>query len=115
MGFALNCNMNISSKYLLSAVFTLTAAFGVGCDKPSPEAETTAPHEEPETKAAEDEELANLCSDYASCNDCITGQVAAGHNEGAAETQCALAVTGCWTTWNKPVVCGETTYDEQPT
>jgi hypothetical protein len=56
----------------------------------------------------------NLCKAYTSCDGCITGQQQRGNSEGEAQTQCALAVTGCWVTWDKPVVCGESTYDEQP-
>jgi len=54
-----------------------------------------------------------LCSQYDSCNACIAGQQAKGKSEGAAETECGLAVTGCWTTWEKPVVCGEKEHKEK--
>jgi hypothetical protein len=56
----------------------------------------------------------NLCKAYSSCDACITGQQRRGNTEGEAETQCGFAVTGCWATWDKPVVCGESTYDERP-
>jgi hypothetical protein len=68
---------------------------------------------EPATASRQDDAI-NLCEAYAGCNDCIAGQKARGNSEGEAETQCALAVSGCWMTWDKPVVCGESTYDEQP-
>ncbi len=47
----------------------------------------------------------NLCTEYGSCDECIDGQVAKGKSEGEAETECGAAVTGCWTTWDKPVKC----------
>ena len=47
----------------------------------------------------------NLCTKYESCDGCISGQQREGKTEGEAETQCALAVTGCWATWDKPVTC----------
>ena len=47
----------------------------------------------------------NLCTAYATCDECIAGQVAKGNSQGAAETECSLAVTGCWTTWDKPIRC----------
>lgn len=58
-------------------------------------------------------ESGNLCVKYSSCNECISGQIAAGKSEGAAETQCGAAVTGCWTTWEKPVKCGGKTHDKK--
>lgn len=54
----------------------------------------------------------NLCADYSSCDECIAGQVARGFKKGAAETQCGAAVTGCWTTWKKPVVCSSAHVDD---
>jgi hypothetical protein len=85
----------------------LTSALGVGlmgCDKPSSDSSTNEPKS--------DDKIANLCTEYVSCHGCIAGQTAKGNTEGEAQTQCALAVTGCWTTWEKPVVCGDKTHEE---
>ena len=50
----------------------------------------------------------DLCSAYASCNECIAGlQKTRGLEEGQAQTECSLAATGCFATWEKPVVCGD--------
>ena len=50
----------------------------------------------------------NLCSAFASCNECIAGlQKNRGLDEGQAQTECSMAASGCWTTWEKPVVCGD--------
>lgn len=53
------------------------------------------------------DEGGNLCSEYKTCNDCIAGQQTKGKTEGEAEAQCGAAVVGCWTTWDKPIVCGD--------
>lgn len=74
-----------------------------GCDK-----------DKAESDKPEDKKGVNLCKDYSTCNECIEGQIARGNSEGEAETQCGAAVTGCWTTWDKPIVCGEKTHDEKP-
>lgn len=88
----------------MTATFPFLLALSVlgllGCEK----RDTTPPRD--------DGGAANLCSDYSDCNGCIDGQMAKGHSEGEAQTQCGLAVTGCWTTWDKPVVCGGTAYEK---
>jgi hypothetical protein len=68
--------------------------------------------EKQETRSPGEE--GNLCTDYETCNECIAGQQAKGATEGEAETQCGAAVLGCWTTWDKPIVCGEKQHDEKP-
>lgn len=69
--------------------------------------QTASKHAQRESKAAAEHEGAlNLCAAYDSCDACITGQQSRGNSLGEAQTQCGLAVTGCWTTWEKPVVCG---------
>jgi hypothetical protein len=59
--------------------------------------------------SAEDEKGSeNLCKEYASCNECIAGlQKNRGLDHGKAQTECSMASSGCWTTWEKPVKCGE--------
>jgi len=76
------------------------------CDKSEADADTNEP-------AASNGEK-NLCAEYSNCNACISGEQQEGMTEGEAETACGLAVTGCWTTWDKPVKCGSDTYEEQP-
>ena len=50
----------------------------------------------------------NLCKEYASCNECIAGlQKNRGINEGQAKSECGMAASGCWATWEKPVKCGD--------
>ena len=91
---------------------TMTLLFGLaGCDKS--QADSQSPNEDAQA-AKDSDEPVNLCQEYTTCNDCISGEVRRGKTEGEAETACALAVTGCWTTWDKPVVCGEKSYDEEP-
>lgn len=82
----------------------LTFAIGLllGCEKES----TRSP--------GDSDESSNLCTKYTTCNDCIAGQQQGGATEGEAETQCGAAVLGCWTTWDKPIVCGDKTHDEKP-
>jgi hypothetical protein len=103
---------------ILPIAFMLTALLGLAplaCDKSNSSADTTAPTEQSNTEdRSKEAEVTNLCSAYTSCNDCIAGQIDSGKSEGEAQTQCGLAVTGCWTTWEKPVVCGERTYDDEP-
>lgn len=77
-------------------VFTLVAfALGIGvgvsagCEK-----KTNSP-----------DEGGNLCTTYSTCDECIAGQQANGASKGAAQTECGAAVAGCWTTWEKPIVC----------
>lgn len=74
---------------------------------PTANDQTASKHAQRESKAAVEHEGAiNLCAAYDSCDACITGQQSRGNSLGEAQTQCGLAVTGCWTTWEKPVVCG---------
>ena len=50
----------------------------------------------------------NLCKQFASCNECIAGlQQSRGIDKGQAQTECSLAASGCFTTWEKPVKCGD--------
>lgn len=63
-----------------------------GCDK-----QTKSPEEKKES--------GNLCTKYDTCDECIAGQQAEGSSKGSAETECGAAVAGCWTTWEKPVIC----------
>jgi hypothetical protein len=50
----------------------------------------------------------NLCKEYTSCNECIAGlQKNRGIDHGQAQSECSMAASGCWTTWEKPVKCGE--------
>lgn len=81
-----------SSKSLIFLVPVFALGLAFGCDDQSKNP---------------DEGGGNLCTEYKTCNDCIAGQQAKGKAEGEAETQCGAAVMGCWTTWEKPVVCGE--------
>jgi len=69
---------------------------------------------EAEVEVEDEGGLDNLCKQYKSCDACIAGQQAEGKTEGEAETQCGLAVTGCWATWDKPIKCGDKTYDDKP-
>ena len=78
---------------LLAAAFALGLA--AGCDD-----QTKSPDEGGDGGKT-------LCSEYSSCNACIAGQQKKGKTGGEAETQCGAAVTGCWVTWEKPVVCGD--------
>ena len=96
----------------------LTACESTAKDTPSEradaddrEADKPAADERDEPKA---DGPVNLCTKYESCDGCIAGQQHEGKTEGEAETQCALAVTGCWATWDKPIRCGEETFDEKP-
>lgn len=79
------------------AAFALGIGMGMsaGCDK-----QTKSPEDGQEKK-----EGGNLCTEYSTCDECIAGQQAKGESKGAAQTECGAAVTGCWTTWEKPVVC----------
>jgi hypothetical protein len=79
---------------------SLCCALGVGLAAACTKEETRSPGDE-----------GNLCTDYGTCNECITGLQTRGSSEGEAQTQCGAAVIGCWTTWDKPVVCGGKTYD----
>ncbi len=54
----------------------------------------------------QDQQAANLCTEYDTCDACIAGQERKGNSRGAAETECGAAVLGCWTTWDKPITCG---------
>lgn len=60
---------------------------------------------EKNTNSPDDGGSHNLCTEYNTCDECIAGQQRKGKNKGTAETECGAAVTGCWTTWEKPVVC----------
>jgi hypothetical protein len=79
-----------------AVAFALGIAMGVsvGCEKK----ESSSP-EDGEKKEG------NLCTEYDTCDACIAGQQTKGKSAGEAETECGAAVTGCWTTWKKPVVC----------
>src|SRR5688572_25737930 len=83
---------------------SLCCVFGVGVVLGCEKKETSSP----------DDKGTNLCTDYSTCDECIAGQQKTGISVGEAETQCGAAVLGCWTTWNKPIVCGDTTHDEKP-
>lgn len=89
---------------LLRAALCCTFGFGLflGCEKES----SRSPGEESDGST--------LCTKYTTCNDCIAGQQQGGATEGEAETQCGAAVLGCWTTWDKPVVCGDKKHDSKP-
>jgi hypothetical protein len=119
--------MSNRHQSVLPFAFTLTALLGLAplaCDKSGSDADTTAPAEQSNEASNEpadkdegseaESEVTNLCNAYTTCNECIAGQIDDGKSEGEAQTQCGLAVAGCWTTWEKPVVCGEKSYDEQP-
>jgi hypothetical protein len=82
--------------------FSLCCAFGLGLAIACEKKETNSP----------DDEGGNLCKDYNTCDECIAGQQAKGATEGEAETQCGAAVIGCWTTWDKPIVCAGEEQDE---
>ena len=77
--------------------FALGLAMGVsvGCEKK----ESSKPEDGDKKKSG------NLCEAYETCDECIAGQQAKGKDAGSAESECGAAVTGCWTTWKKPVVC----------
>ncbi len=95
-----------TSLFPVLAIAALTLA---GCDKSEADRSPRQPG------AAESEnQVENLCTAYTSCDACIEGEQQQGKTEGEAETVCGLAVTGCWTTWDKPVSCGEDTYEERP-
>lgn len=87
--------------------FSLCCAFGVGLGLGCEKEDTRSP-------GADEGDSSNLCTKYTTCNDCISGQQKTGATEGEAETQCGAAVLGCWTTWDKPIVCGEKTHDNKP-
>ena len=97
-------------KNLLRLSLCCTFGFGIllGCEKEKEETRS------PGAEADADGDDSNLCTKYATCNECIAGQQATGATEGEAETQCGAAVLGCWTTWDKPIVCGDKTHDEKP-
>ncbi|EDM80139.1 prolyl-tRNA synthetase [Plesiocystis pacifica SIR-1] len=113
---------NERADFLSSSLLSLTASFALlgfalsGCDgKDGSATETPGDDASVEAKAeGGDGEADNLCTKYTSCSACISGQQSEGKTEGEAETQCGLAVAGCWVTWDKPVVCGDETYDEKP-
>ncbi len=65
-------------------------------------------------KPASNEGPKNLCADYDSCNGCIAGLKADGDSAKAANAKCKLAVTGCWTTWDKPIDCDGEVIDQKP-
>ena len=56
---------------------------------------------------------ANLCRDYNTCDECIAGQQDRGYEKGEAETMCGAAVMGCFTTWEKPIRCGDKDMDPE--
>lgn len=97
-------------------LFAFAAAVGLGmsgCDKSQAD---SSPSGDAQDASAQNEQskTINLCEAYTSCDACISGQIGRGNTEGEAETQCGLAVTGCWVTWDKPIICGEHSYDERP-
>ena len=48
----------------------------------------------------------NLCKEYKSCKECIAGLMKnRGLDHGKAQTECSLASSGCWVTWEKPIKC----------
>ena len=75
---------------LLAFALGIGMSVSVGCEK-----KTKSP----------DDEGGNLCTAYSTCDECIAGQQANGASKGAAQTECGAAVAGCWTTWEKPIVC----------
>ncbi len=83
-------NETVVRGFILVA-FALGLGVGVstGCKK-----KTTSP-----------EDGGNLCTKYSTCDECIAGEQADGASKGEAQTVCGAAVTGCWTTWEKPIVC----------
>ena len=110
--------MKISRKSiptLLVVTLASTLALGLGaCTKNQTQSDVNTPSADADDPSDQGE-FKNLCEAYTSCNACIQGQMQTeGKTEGEAETQCGLAVTGCWATWDKPVVCGDQTYDEPP-
>jgi hypothetical protein len=86
----------------------LVAALGIGIYVGCEKQETRSPG------AEDDGETSNLCTEYGTCDQCIAGQQAKGNSRGSAETECGAAVLGCWTTWDKPIKCGDKTHDEKP-
>lgn len=76
--------------------------------------ETNTPQASADRGAPDSGDDSTLCTKYANCDACIAGEQREGMTEGEAESACALAVTGCWVTWDKPITCGAKTYDEQP-
>lgn len=85
---------------------SLCCAFGVGLIFGCEKTETRSPGDEATGT--------NLCTDYSTCDQCIGGQEKTGISRGEAETQCGAAVLGCWTTWDKPIACGDKKHDKKP-
>lgn len=77
---------------LVAFALGIGTGVSVGCEKQS-----NAP--------GDGDKSTNLCTEYSTCDECIAGQQAKGETKGSAQTECGAAVTGCWTTWEKPVVC----------
>ena len=97
---------NFRAKTFGALMLTVSVAFGLalaGCAKPQPA--TAEPSEDTNVQAKSETEGINLCEAYTTCDECIDGQVSRGNTQGEAQTQCGLAVTGCWATWDKPVTC----------
>jgi hypothetical protein len=90
---------NVSLGFSLCCAFGLALAFA--CEKKG-------------TNSPDDDKSGNLCKDYKTCDECIAGQQGKGATKGEAETQCGAAVLGCWTTWDKPIVCGDVEHEEPP-
>jgi hypothetical protein len=84
-------------------------ALGIGMSAACEQKKTNSPDD-----GAKKDDGGNLCTEYATCDACIDGLVASGDSEGAAETQCGAAVLGCWTTWEKPIVCHGKEHKEKP-
>ena len=91
--------LTVSARLCLTLGFVTTLTTAVGC-------------RQHDTNDPDTAKSGNLCRDYSSCNECIAGQVERGFKKGAAETQCGAAVTGCWATWDKPVVCSSSHVDD---
>ncbi len=83
---------------IVSLAVILTLGLLIGCSGASKQ-----------SGSAEDEKSSeNLCKEYASCNECIAGLKAnRGIDHGKAQTECSLAASGCWATWEKPVKCDD--------
>ena len=76
----------------------LTLGLLMGCGGSSKESET----------AESEKSGGTLCTEYKSCNECIAGlQKTRGLDHGQAQSECSMAASGCWTTWEKPVKCDD--------
>ncbi len=81
---------------ILAVIFTLGLL--MGCSGASKDSET----------ADGEKGSDNLCVEYKSCNECIAGLKANRKlNHKTAQTECSMAASGCWATWEKPVKCDD--------